>query len=164
MCVSGGCHRTRCGTRRRSTLPLASRSTDHFTAQGRSFREALKVQPSALAAPVLETREFKKSTCAISQFGKCLAKVDFWSTAKIWKSGGAVGVPPPESRKPNRRVLQAQLRIYLDRTDASKRGLPCAADPVSRTCVESSARTSPSLRPECGAVRADSPRPVTSLD
>ncbi len=42
--------------------------------------------------------------------------------------GGAVGVLPPESKTPNRRILQAQLRLYLDRTDASKRGLPCAAD------------------------------------
>ena len=39
------------------------------------------------------------------------------------KFGGAVGVLPPESKKPNRRVLQAQLRFYLIRTDASKPGL-----------------------------------------
>jgi hypothetical protein len=48
---------------------------------------------------------------------------------EIWSFGGAVGVLPPESRKPNRCVLQAQLRIYLDRAYASKRGLPRAADP-----------------------------------
>jgi len=76
---------------------------------------------------------------------------------------GAVGVPPPESKKPYRRVLQAQPRLYLIRTDAPKRGLPFAADSWSRTCVKSRARASPNLWPEGRAVRADSLRPVTSL-
>jgi len=70
-------------------------------------------------------------------------------------------VLPPESEKPYRRVLQAQLRLFLDRTDVSKRDLPCAADSLSRTCGESRVRTSPSLRPERWAARADPPRPVT---
>jgi hypothetical protein len=30
---------------------------------------------------------------------------------EIWKFGGAVGVLPPESEKPDQRFLQAQLRI-----------------------------------------------------
>jgi len=70
-------------------------------------------------------------------------------------------VLPPESKQPDRRVLQAQPRLCLDRTYAPRLGLPFAADPCSRTSVESRARASPSWWPECGAVRADSPRPVT---
>jgi hypothetical protein len=83
---------------------------------------------------------------------------------KLGKLGGAVGVLPPESEKPNRRVLQAQLRILLVSTDASKRGLSSTADPLSRTSVESRDRTSPSFWPDSGAARADPLRPVATLD
>ena len=61
-----------------------------------------------------------------------------------WKIGGAVGVLPPESEKPDQSFLQAQLRILLTRTYSSKRGLPFAADSVSYTIVESVDRASPS--------------------
>ena len=87
-----------------------------------------------------------------------------FAIAVFVKLGGAVGVLPPESEKPNRRVLQAQLRIFLVSTHASKRGLSSTADPLSRTSVESRDRTSPSFWPDSGAARADPLRPVATLD
>lgn len=71
---------------------------------------------------------------------------------------------PPESKKPNRSFLQAQRRIFLDRTDASARGLPFAADPECRTRVGSVARASPTFRPEVRSGSGGSPRPVANLD
>jgi hypothetical protein len=67
----------------------------------------------------------------------------YWDRAENWKIGGAVGVLPPESEKPDQSFLQAQLRILLTRTYSSKRGLPFAADSFSYTTLESVNRASP---------------------
>jgi len=71
------------------------------------------------------------------------AKPKKLNSVPLLKIGGAVGVLPPESEKPDQSFLQAQLRFLLTRTYSSKRGLPFAADSVSYTALESVNRASP---------------------
>jgi hypothetical protein len=132
------------------TLTEVCGAGHHWCSSTRCARSAHSLRPSTAASPSLRVTRARKRATA-------------FAIALFVKLGGAVGVLPPESEKPNRRVLQAQLRILLVSTHASKRGLSSTADSLSRTLVESRERTSPSFWPDGRAARADPLRPVTTL-